>query len=91
MWNWSIRSAMILVSISLIPSSPANSQESGTPGDGAGLQSQPLPEPNASFDGTGADVGVLAYCTDLAGIFGAENTVNTLAADGRFGSVMLIE
>ncbi len=37
------------------------------------------------------DVGVLAYCTDLTGIFGAQNTVNTLLADGRFGSVELVD
>jgi hypothetical protein len=33
----------------------------------------------------------LAYCTDLTGVFGAQNTVTTLNADGRFGSVALID
>jgi hypothetical protein len=32
-------------------------------------------------------VGVLAYCTDMTGIYGAENAVNALVADGRFASV----
>ena len=44
--------------------------------------------PNTS----GPDVAVYALCTDLgATSFGAQNLVNTLVADGRFGSVTLID
>ncbi len=41
--------------------------------------------------GGGADVAVLAYCSDLTGAFGAEHAVDTLVADGRFNTVTLID
>lgn len=63
----------------------------GTPNTGA-------PDLGATFDpvtsamrNNGCRVGVLAYCTDLAGEFGAQNTVDTLVTDGRFSSVTLID
>lgn len=42
-------------------------------------------------NGNGCRVGVLAYCTDLTGNVGAQNLVDALIADGRFGSVTLID
>jgi hypothetical protein len=42
-------------------------------------------------NGNGCRVGVLAYCTDLTGVIGAQNLVNALIADGRFGSVTLVD
>ena len=39
----------------------------------------------------GPEVAVLAYCMYLTGDFGAQNTVQALVADGRFGSVTLID
>ena len=39
----------------------------------------------------GPDVAVLAYCMFMEGDNGAQNTVDTLVADGRFGSVTLID
>ncbi|NIM51710.1 MAG: hypothetical protein GTN78_25700 [Gemmatimonadales bacterium] len=48
------------------------------------------PSATSSSNG-GPAVGVLAYCTDLTGWVGAQNTANTLIADGRFGPVTVID
>jgi len=67
-------------------------QGAGTPGGG-----EEAAEAIQSFapqlaPAGGPHVGVLAYCTDTApGIFSAQNTVDTLVADGRFTTVTLID
>jgi hypothetical protein len=68
----------------------------GLYGQGAGTPTPAVPDASSpgqsnQINAVGPRVGVLAYCTDLAGVFGASNTVNTLVADGRFGSVTLVD
>ncbi|WP_305927835.1 hypothetical protein [Bacillus mycoides] len=72
-----------------------NSTNIGTPNDRLDNEkSRDLLKSQLTIQATTCDgprVGVLAYCTDLDGPFGAQNTVNTLLADGRFSSVTLID
>ncbi len=78
--------ALTLLTIVLVPS---NAQQTGTPTPiGATFASLTLPL--VSLSPNGPTVGVLAFCADLTGAEGAQNTVNMLLADGRFGSVTLI-
>lgn len=83
--------AITFVSQSYTHAVAADVEQAGTPGVVAEPQTQAaltgIPCPNSN----GLDVAVLAYCTDLAGIFGAQNTATCLVNDGRFGSVTLID
>ncbi len=62
----------------------------GTPNENKSILKNKI-KLNKSLSPSGCSVGVLAYCTDLTGTFGAQNTVDTLLADGRFSSVTLVD
>ncbi len=80
----------LLLAAASIGRPQAGPENTGTPPDAAGGPS-PVVSQSLVLANSGPRVGVLAYCTNLTGNFGAENTVNTLVADGRFGSVTLID
>jgi hypothetical protein len=78
------------------PTSPltpgASVARSGTPADPHAATLAPrfslVPSPTSN---AGPAVAVLAYCTDMTGGVGAENVAQALMADGRFGSVAVID
>lgn len=63
----------------------------GTPASGENIQSGDRAPIQVLQNGGGCRVGVLAYCTDITGEFGAQNLIDALVADGRFGSVTLVD
>lgn len=72
------------------PTQPEIAPPAGSPTSSSG-DLTPSRENAVRLAQQGPDVGVLAYCTDLTGRFGAENAANTLEADGRFGSVTVVD
>ena len=87
--------AIITLLLGTIHISYADTSAVGTPNDvSVNIKPDSLAVSTQSvqtFSNNGLSVGVLAYCTDLTGSVGAQNTVNTLLADGRFGSVILVD
>ena len=67
-------------------------RRSGTPLDPGVKVTSPrfalVPEASSN---AGPAVGILAYCADLTGTEGADNVARALLADGRFGSVTIID
>jgi hypothetical protein len=75
-----------------LTSGAAAARRSGTPADpGAAIPSPHFALIPEATSNAGPAVGVLAYCADLTGAEGADNVARALLADGRFGSVTVID